>query len=73
MPGRKQVCRCPLSRPEPPRAHPFQLTFDEIEIGHTINTARRQVSLEDIEHFAAFTRDTFYAHMDEAAAAANGR
>ncbi|WP_430449910.1 phenylacetic acid degradation bifunctional protein PaaZ [Rhodophyticola sp.] len=61
----------PGSAEKSPRAHPFQLTFDEIEIGHTINTARRQVSLEDIEHFAAFTRDTFYAHMDEAAAAAN--
>jgi oxepin-CoA hydrolase / 3-oxo-5,6-dehydrosuberyl-CoA semialdehyde dehydrogenase len=27
------------------------------------------VTLEDIEHFAEFTGDTFYAHMDEAAAA----
>ena len=30
-----------------------------------------QVTLEDIEHFADFTGDTFYAHMDEAAAKAN--
>ena len=30
-----------------------------------------QVTLEDIEHFAGFTGDTFYAHMDEAAAKAN--
>jgi oxepin-CoA hydrolase/3-oxo-5,6-dehydrosuberyl-CoA semialdehyde dehydrogenase len=29
------------------------------------------VSLEDIEHFADFTGDTFYAHMDEAAANRN--
>ena len=27
--------------------------------------------MEDIEHFARFTGDTFYAHMDEEAAAAN--
>jgi oxepin-CoA hydrolase/3-oxo-5,6-dehydrosuberyl-CoA semialdehyde dehydrogenase len=29
------------------------------------------VTLEDVEHFADFTGDTFYAHMDEAAAKAN--
>jgi oxepin-CoA hydrolase/3-oxo-5,6-dehydrosuberyl-CoA semialdehyde dehydrogenase len=29
------------------------------------------VTLDDIEHFAAFTGDTFYAHLDEAAARAN--
>ena len=29
------------------------------------------MTLEDIEHFAEFTGDTFYAHMDEEAAAAN--
>ena len=27
--------------------------------------------MDDIEHFAEFTGDTFYAHMDEEAAAAN--
>ena len=54
-----------------PKTHPFQLTFDEIEIGHTIKTAPREVTLEDIEHFAHFTGDTFYAHMDEEAAKAN--
>ena len=31
----------------------------------------RTVTLEDIEHFAEFTGDTFYAHMDEEAAATN--
>ena len=31
----------------------------------------RVVTLEDVEHFAEFTGDTFYAHMDEQAAAAN--
>ncbi len=34
-------------------------------------TATRTVTLADIEHFAEFTGDTFYAHMDEAAAKAN--
>ena len=32
--------------------------------------ARAPVTLEDIEHFAEFTGDTFYAHMDAEAAAA---
>ena len=55
----------------PPPAHPFRLRFDEIAIGHTLHTATREVTLEDVEHFARFTGDTFYAHMDEDAASAN--
>ena len=34
----------------------------------TLLTDSRQISLDDIEHFATFTGDNFYAHMDEAAA-----
>ncbi len=51
--------------------HPFRLRFDELAIGKTFDTASRTITLEDIEHFATFTGDTFYAHMDEEAAAAN--
>ena len=51
--------------------HPFQRTFREIEIGETIHTEAREVTLEDVEHFARFTGDTFSAHMDEDAARAN--
>ncbi|WP_082594876.1 phenylacetic acid degradation bifunctional protein PaaZ [Sphingomonas sp. Root710] len=51
--------------------HPFRQRFGELAIGYTLNTASRIVTLEDIEHFANFTGDTFYAHMDEEAAAAN--
>lgn len=51
--------------------HPFRLSFGELEIGHTLWTEARTVTLKDIEHFAEFTGDTFYAHMDEEAAAAN--
>ncbi len=51
--------------------HPFQRTFNEIQIGETIHTASRTISMEDIEHFAHFTGDTFYAHMDEDAAKRN--
>jgi oxepin-CoA hydrolase/3-oxo-5,6-dehydrosuberyl-CoA semialdehyde dehydrogenase len=52
-------------------AHPFTRTYDQLQIGETLNTAARTVTLADIEHFAAFTGDTFYAHMDDAAARRN--
>ena len=48
--------------------HPFRKSLAELEIGDQLVTAAREVTLEDIERFAAFTGDTFYAHMDEAAA-----
>lgn len=51
--------------------HPFRKNFDEVQLGTTLHTKARTISLEDIEHFANFTGDTFYAHMDEEAAAAN--
>jgi len=53
------------------RAHPFTRSFDELELGETLITPEREITLEDIEHFAGFTGDRFYAHMDEKAAAAN--
>jgi len=52
-------------------AHPFTRGFDDLRIGETLHAGPREISLDDIEHFARFTGDTFYAHMDEAAAAAN--
>jgi oxepin-CoA hydrolase/3-oxo-5,6-dehydrosuberyl-CoA semialdehyde dehydrogenase len=51
--------------------HPFRKSLAELRIGDQLVTAARQVTLEDIEHFANFTGDTFYAHMDEEAARAN--
>lgn len=51
--------------------HPFQKHFDELEIGDAILTEAREITLDDIEHFAHFTGDTFYAHMDEEAARTN--
>ncbi|MFG5384833.1 phenylacetic acid degradation bifunctional protein PaaZ [Yoonia sp. R2-816] len=52
-------------------AHPFTRGFYALMIGETIITASRTVTTEDIEHFAAFTGDTFYAHMDSEAAKRN--
>ena len=51
--------------------HPFRRRMSEIAIGDTLKTGCRIVTLEDIEHFAEFTGDKFYAHMDEEAAKAS--
>lgn len=51
--------------------HPFRRKFHDLPIGYQLKTKAREITLEDIEHFAHFTGDTFYAHMDEDAARAN--
>ncbi len=51
--------------------HPFRKYIEELELGDCVVSAAKLVTLEDIEHFAEFTGDKFYAHMDEAAAKAN--
>jgi len=51
--------------------HPFRKSLAELRVGDTVVAGPRRVTLEDIEHFAEFTGDTFYAHMDEEAAQAN--
>jgi len=51
--------------------HPFRRKMSELAIGDTLKTSSRTVTLEDIEHFAHFTGDTFYAHMNEEAAKAS--
>nr|WP_170537915.1 phenylacetic acid degradation bifunctional protein PaaZ [Ruegeria arenilitoris] len=51
--------------------HPFTRKFGDLQIGETLHTAPRTITLDDIEHFAHFTGDTFYAHTDEDAAARN--
>lgn len=51
--------------------HPFRFDFNAIELGKTLITESRTITLADIEHFAEFTGDNFYAHMDEVAALNN--
>ena len=51
--------------------HPFRKSLANLAIGDTISSESRTISLEDIDHFADFTGDTFYAHTDEDAAAKN--
>jgi oxepin-CoA hydrolase/3-oxo-5,6-dehydrosuberyl-CoA semialdehyde dehydrogenase len=53
------------------KVHPFRRRMSELEIGDTLKTKSRTVTIEDIEHFAEFTGDKFYAHMDEEAAKAS--
>ena len=47
--------------------HPFRFHFEDLDVGQTFYSKERTITLEDIEHFAHFTGDTFYAHMDEEA------
>jgi oxepin-CoA hydrolase / 3-oxo-5,6-dehydrosuberyl-CoA semialdehyde dehydrogenase len=54
-----------------PGKHPFRKTFHELSIGDTFRSGEREVTLGDIEAFAALSGDRFYAHMDEEAARRN--
>ena len=51
--------------------HPFRKTMSELQIGDSVTTGSRAITKEDVDHFATFTGDTFYAHTDPEAAAAN--
>ncbi len=51
--------------------HPFRKALHTLRVGDRVASEARTVTLADIEQFAAFTGDTFYAHTDEEAAAAN--
>ncbi|MBT6532472.1 MAG: phenylacetic acid degradation bifunctional protein PaaZ [Marinovum sp.] len=51
--------------------HLFRRCFDDLNPGDTLRTDSREISAADIEHFAEFTGDTFYAHMDDEAAKRN--
>lgn len=62
VPGARQISR---------EAHPFTQPFGALQIGETLTAGPRTITLDDIDTFAHFTGDTFYAHMDADAAAAN--
>jgi oxepin-CoA hydrolase / 3-oxo-5,6-dehydrosuberyl-CoA semialdehyde dehydrogenase len=51
--------------------HPFRKSLATLRVGDTVTAGPRTVSEDDVAHFAEFTGDTFYAHTDEQAAAAN--
>ena len=50
------------------RIHPFRKTFDELQVGDALVTARRTVTEADVVNFAGISGDFFYAHMDDIAA-----
>ena len=54
-----------------PGVHPFRKPFGALAIGDTFHSGEREVTVEDIERFAALSGDHFYAHMDESQAARN--
>jgi oxepin-CoA hydrolase/3-oxo-5,6-dehydrosuberyl-CoA semialdehyde dehydrogenase len=54
-----------------PGAHPFRKPFHALAIGDTFRSAEREVTVADIEAFAALSGDRFYAHMSEREAARN--
>ncbi|WP_307861701.1 phenylacetic acid degradation bifunctional protein PaaZ [Nocardioides xinjiangensis] len=51
--------------------HPFRHSLATLRVGDTIASEPRVVTRADIDHFAEFTGDTFYAHTDPDAAARN--
>jgi oxepin-CoA hydrolase / 3-oxo-5,6-dehydrosuberyl-CoA semialdehyde dehydrogenase len=51
--------------------HPFRKTFEDLQIGDTLHTAERTITVEEIERFADLSGDNFYAHMNETDAAKN--
>ena len=59
------------SRLREPGRHPFRIPFNDLELGDTLKSGEREVTIADIEQFAALSGDNFYAHMDETQAARN--
>ena len=59
------------SRLKDPGRHPFRIPFHDLELGDTLKSAEREVTVADIEQFAALSGDTFYAHMNASEAARN--
>jgi oxepin-CoA hydrolase/3-oxo-5,6-dehydrosuberyl-CoA semialdehyde dehydrogenase len=51
--------------------HPFRKSLATLRVGDAVTSDLRRVTLADIAAFADSTGDTFYAHTDEQAAAAN--
>jgi oxepin-CoA hydrolase / 3-oxo-5,6-dehydrosuberyl-CoA semialdehyde dehydrogenase len=59
------------SRQIDPGRHPFRIPFNELKLGDTFKSAEREVTVADIEQFAALSGDHFYAHMSDTEAKRN--
>src|SRR6266545_1918082 len=51
--------------------YPFRKSLNELRLGESVVAGPRRVIADDIARFAELTGDTFYAHTDAQAAAAN--
>jgi oxepin-CoA hydrolase / 3-oxo-5,6-dehydrosuberyl-CoA semialdehyde dehydrogenase len=47
-----------------PPTHLFRIKFDDLEVGHTIETHKRTITDADIVNFGNVSWDHFYAHTD---------
>lgn len=47
--------------------HPFRKPLGALAVGDSLTTAERTITEADVEHFAAFSGDNFYAHLDDEA------
>jgi len=61
----------PNATPTPTPDHPFRRSYHQLTLGEQLITPERKIAIEDIETFAHFTGDTFYAHMNAEAAKRN--
>ena len=52
--------------------HPFRRYFEELDVGDTLITGTRTITLADVEAFAKLSGDVFYAHMNDEEARAHG-
>jgi oxepin-CoA hydrolase/3-oxo-5,6-dehydrosuberyl-CoA semialdehyde dehydrogenase len=59
------------SRLRDPGRHPFRIPFNDLQLGDTLMSGEREVTVADIEQFAALSADNFYAHMSDSEAARN--
>ncbi len=59
------------SRERDSGSHPFRKPFHALAVGDTFRSGEREVTVADIERFAALSGDNFYAHMSEQEAARN--
>ncbi|MGH7655172.1 MAG: phenylacetic acid degradation bifunctional protein PaaZ [Gemmatimonadaceae bacterium] len=46
-------------------SHLFRRYFDELEVGDTLVTGTREITLDDVVKFAELSGDKFYAHMSD--------
>jgi oxepin-CoA hydrolase/3-oxo-5,6-dehydrosuberyl-CoA semialdehyde dehydrogenase len=55
----------PGAKGRTPAVHPFQLYFEELQVGDQLVTGKRLITAEDIDHFANLSGDHFYAHLKD--------